>query len=314
MQENYGRDLDLNLLRVFVVVASVGSATRAAAQLYLTQPAISAALRRLSQSVGEPLFVRRGRGIALSARGQQLYDTARPLLHALIDATLAPAVFDPETTTSVVRLGLSDAMEGWLLPRLLRELQRSAPRLRVIAVPVQFRTVPDALASGAVELALTVADELPGNIKREPFLRVGYVCLFDPRQVRVTGAITERAYFAHDHVIVSYNADLRGVVEDMLGKQRRVRCAAASFSHIGSLLLGERLLATVPSVIARHLIAVHPQLSATKLPFRFPEGGADLLWPAALDQDPAVGFVRDKLRALGRELQAEQDRAKPRRS
>jgi LysR family transcriptional activator of mexEF-oprN operon len=52
MTESYSRDLDLNLLRVFVVVASVGSVTRAAAQLYLTQPAISAALRRLTTAVG----------------------------------------------------------------------------------------------------------------------------------------------------------------------------------------------------------------------------------------------------------------------
>ena len=56
MSEVYGRDLDLNLLRVFVVVAAAGSVTRAAAQLYLTQPAISAALRRLQASIGEPLF------------------------------------------------------------------------------------------------------------------------------------------------------------------------------------------------------------------------------------------------------------------
>src|SRR5437764_769379 len=51
MNENYGRDLDLNLLRVFAVVAESGSVTRAAARLYLTQPAVSAALRRLTRAV-----------------------------------------------------------------------------------------------------------------------------------------------------------------------------------------------------------------------------------------------------------------------
>jgi LysR family transcriptional regulator, mexEF-oprN operon transcriptional activator len=46
----YGRNLDLNLLRVFWVVAERGSVTAAASQLYLTQPALSAALRRLTEA------------------------------------------------------------------------------------------------------------------------------------------------------------------------------------------------------------------------------------------------------------------------
>src|ERR1700742_4362067 len=95
MNEVYGRDLDLNLLRVFVVVAAAGSVTRAAAQLYLTQPAISAALRRLRSSVGAELFVRSGRGLSLTPRGEQLFASARPLLQALLDATLSPPQFDP---------------------------------------------------------------------------------------------------------------------------------------------------------------------------------------------------------------------------
>src|SRR5512147_574694 len=95
MIENYGRDLDLNLLRVFLVVAEAGSVTEAASRLYLTQPAVSAALRRLAAAVGAPLFARTGRGLSLTARGQRLLATARPHLAALVTAALSPATFDP---------------------------------------------------------------------------------------------------------------------------------------------------------------------------------------------------------------------------
>jgi LysR family transcriptional regulator, mexEF-oprN operon transcriptional activator len=164
MNENYGRDLDLNLLRVFVVVASAGSVTRAAGQLYLTQPAVSAALRRLQSAVGAPLFVRSGRGLALSQRGQKLLDSARPLLEGLVAATLEPGGFDRKTSERIVRIGLSDAMEGWLLPELLRALATQAPRMRLVSVPVQFRTVGDALAASSIDLAVTVVDELPSSV------------------------------------------------------------------------------------------------------------------------------------------------------
>jgi LysR family transcriptional activator of mexEF-oprN operon len=69
---DFGRDLDLNLLRVFAVVAETGGITEAAKRLYLTQSAVSAALRRLTTAVGAPLFLRSGRGIALTSRGERL--------------------------------------------------------------------------------------------------------------------------------------------------------------------------------------------------------------------------------------------------
>ena len=68
----YGRDLDLNLLRVFAVVAEEGSITLAATRLYVTQPAVSAAMRRLTDFIGAELFSRQGRGVVLTTRGAEL--------------------------------------------------------------------------------------------------------------------------------------------------------------------------------------------------------------------------------------------------
>src|SRR5262252_2710277 len=141
----YGRDLDLNLLRVFAVVAETGSVTEAASRLYLTQPAVSAALRRLTATIGAPLFVRSGRGIVLTSRGERLRARMAPHLTALVDAALAPPSFDPKTSERTIRLGLSDSAELWLLPPLLAVLEREAPGLRVVSIPVQFRTVGAAL-------------------------------------------------------------------------------------------------------------------------------------------------------------------------
>src|SRR5215468_10955424 len=128
----YGRDLDLNLLRVFAVVAETGSATEAAKRLYLTQPAVSAAIRRLTSTVGAPLFARSGRGLVLTSRGERLRDGIHPHLHRLIDAALTPPTFDPATSDRTLRLGLADSAELWLLPQLLRVLEAEAPHMRVV--------------------------------------------------------------------------------------------------------------------------------------------------------------------------------------
>ncbi|HET9627674.1 MAG TPA: LysR family transcriptional regulator, partial [Kofleriaceae bacterium] len=252
MPANYARDLDLNLLRVFVAVAEQRSVTQAAARLYLTQPAVSAALRRLTTAVGAPLFVRQGRGLALTARGEQLLARSQVHLSALVEAALNPAELDLKTSERTVRLGLTDATELWLLPGLLRVLAREAPRMRVISIPVNFRTVGDALVAQRLDAAITVADDLPPMIEREPLYFGEFVCLFDPRHARV-GRLREADYFAHEHIVVSYNGDLRGIVEDSMRKQRKIRCSVSSFSNLGALIDGTALLATVPELVARHL-------------------------------------------------------------
>jgi LysR family transcriptional activator of mexEF-oprN operon len=302
MTENYGRDLDLNLLRVFVVVADSGSVTKAAGRLYLTQPAVSAALRRLTTSVGAPLFVKHGRGLALSSQGERLLVTARPHLQALVDATLSTPPFDPQSSDRILRIGLSDAGHMWLLPALLRVFATAAPAMRIIAVPIQFRTVEDALISRSVDVAITVADQLPSSIRRTPLFHGGFVCLFDPRHTRGIGkSITERDYFARDHVIVSYNADLRGLIEDVVRKQRRVRCSLASFAHVGDIVDGSALLATVPSSVAAHVCATRPHLRTAKLPWKTRgESAVEMLWPSATHDDPACRFARDHIVAIAK--------------
>lgn len=292
MKAVYARDLDLNLLRVLVTVADVGSVTQAAAQLYLTQPAISAALRRLTVAIGAPLLTRRGRGLVLTARGERLVADVRPHLRAMVDAALTPPQFDPKTSERTVRLGLADSAEAWLLPLLVRTLEREAPSFRIISLPVQFRTVEEALHARRVDLAVTVADELPPSILRKPLFTGGFVCLFDPRHLRLGQRPSERAYLAQQHVIVSYNGDLRGVIEDAFGKQRRVRCSVSSFNSIGAIVEGSALVATVPEIVARTILRNHPKLRTARLPFPVPRSGMELLWPKAVEGDDALQFLR----------------------
>ncbi|CAN96457.1 Nodulation protein D 1 [Sorangium cellulosum So ce56] len=130
------------------------------------------------------------------------------------------------------------------------------------------------------------------GILRTPLNRGHFVCLFDPRHVRLGARPSKRTYLAQEHVIVSYNGDLRGTVEDRLGVERRVRCSVASFSAIGAIVDGSQLVATLPDVFAAQLVRQRPHLRSAPFPFAHPAGGMDLLWPAALDGDDACAFVR----------------------
>lgn len=303
----YGRDLDLNLLRVFAVVADEGSITRAASRLYITQPAVSAAMRRLAEFVGGELIARQGRGVVLTTRGAELAVAARAYLGPLVAATLAVPVFDPKTSSASVRLGLSDPLEALLLPRLLARLREAAPSIQLIVLAVQFRTVEDALLTNRVDLAVSVADELPRSIMRQPLgdsardpSRI--VCLYDPRFTRLSKAPSEREYFAQQHVAVSYAGDARGIVEDALGKTRNVRVSLPAFSHIADVVDGSPLVATVHTALAEQIIAIRPHLRSAPVPFSFDPVSLDLLWPRTADADEVSRFLRDQITRTAAEL------------
>ena len=172
--------------------------------------------------------------------------------------------------------------------------------MRVVAIPVQFRTVAAALGAG-LAAAVTVADELPATIRRQPLITGGFTCLYDPRHARL-GALSEKAYFARDHVIVSYNGDLRGIVEDLLGRSRKIRCSVSTFAHIGALIEGTAMLATIPALVADQIRATRPHLSTKKLPFALEGSWSDLLWPIATDDDAPCRFLRERIVAIAKPL------------
>jgi LysR family transcriptional activator of mexEF-oprN operon len=171
---------------------------------------------------------------------------------------------------------------------------------------VQFRNVGAALAGGAVDAAVTVADELPAGIRRQPLFHGGFVCLYDPRYARLKLPLREKDYFAREHVVVSYNADLRGVVEDLLGKQRRVRCSVSGFANLGALVDGSALLATVPALVAHQIRSVRPRLRSCALPFSGGGAAMELLWPATADDDEAGRYLRAHIARIARAAPGDQ--------
>ena len=99
------RNLDMTALRSFVTVADAGGVTKAAAQLNLTQSAVSMQLKRLEEMIGQPLLDRSARAIALSPQGDQLLGYARRML-ALNDEAwgrLTNQAFEGEITLGVPR-------------------------------------------------------------------------------------------------------------------------------------------------------------------------------------------------------------------
>jgi DNA-binding transcriptional LysR family regulator len=87
--------MDLNLLRYLVVLVQECSVSRAADRVFVTQPAMSAALKRLREAFNDPILVRSGQSMSATPRARELIATVEPMLLAVHGLTLRQPVFEP---------------------------------------------------------------------------------------------------------------------------------------------------------------------------------------------------------------------------
>ncbi|MEM7507317.1 MAG: LysR family transcriptional regulator [Pseudomonadota bacterium] len=153
------RNLDMTAMRSFVTVAETGGVTRAAHQLNLTQSAVSMQLKRLEESLGLPLLDRAGRGVALTAHGEQLLSYGRRML-SLNDEVLTRMTDD--RYEGEIRLGVPSDIVYPQIPMVLKRFDREFPRVKVHLISSYTTHLKETLAEGGADLILTTEDH-PGG-------------------------------------------------------------------------------------------------------------------------------------------------------
>ena len=159
--------LDLNLFLVLHAVLEERSATRAAARLHVTQSAVSNALARLREMLGDPLVVRQGRGLVPTPRAEEL----APLLRDATDR-LALAIdrrgFVPEETTRTFTIALADSYQACELPRIARAFTKRLPRATLRVVSTDYLAATDGLAGGDIDLAFMPEQAVQRGMRSRP--------------------------------------------------------------------------------------------------------------------------------------------------
>jgi DNA-binding transcriptional LysR family regulator len=155
-------DFDLGHVRSFLAVVDFGGYGRAAEALHLSQPAVSQHVRRLEAQLGGPLFVRRGRGVEVSTRGERAARELRGLVAAHDRAVTRLTRDDP--TRAPFLLGTVEHVIDGLLPELLDELRTRTGRTVQLRVE-RSRVLRDRAAAGEVDAAIVLdPGELPGAV------------------------------------------------------------------------------------------------------------------------------------------------------
>ena len=167
------RNLDLTALRSLVVASDAGGVTKAAAQLNLTQSAVSMQLKRLEESLGQPLLDRSARGIALTAQGEQLVSYGRRML-ALNDEVWG--LLTNQAFEGMLNFGVPHDIVYPHAPRILQTFAAEYPRVHVQLNSSFTSELKEQFARGELDLILTTeagVDTGGETLASEPLVWVG---------------------------------------------------------------------------------------------------------------------------------------------
>jgi DNA-binding transcriptional LysR family regulator len=311
MAELNFRTLDLNLLRVFNEVMTERSLTKAAGKLALTQPAVSNALRRLREALGDELLRRSGQGLEPTPRALALWPTVQQALLSLQE-TLAPGRFEPSQANTTFVLAMADATAAELIPGLVQVLGQEAPGVTIRVVPLTTRDPRRLLDEEAADLAVgyfpavlagltaqaQAGETVPYEHQRLYLTR--YVCVMRRDHPLAREELTLERYCAARHLLVSFSGRPYGFIDEALaglGRRRHIVLTVNQFFTAGRVVAGSDLLTVLP----RHFVSVTgiaDQLVLRELPFAVPAVHVDALWHRRLQHSGAHAWLRDVLAHL----------------
>lgn len=303
---------DLNLLVAFDALMAERHVTRAAVRVGVSQPAMSAALARLRIATGDQLFVRSSHGLAPTPKAT---DLAIPLRHALETVRTALHLepdFDPATSSQVFTVALADHPAYLLLPKLSAKLSVMAPGVNLRARTfVDRRDAIALLDSGDVDLAIGVA---PGNetrILHFPLFEEQFVGIARAGSVASSAFETIDDFAAATHVLISPEADDKGVVDIALAEMGRTRRIGVSVAHP---YLAPSVVAEAGYIaVVMHGVAAHEsftgRISIHSLPVQVAPVTFHLLWNRRTDAHPAHRWLRDLLIEFASELPGNSSKA-----
>jgi len=287
---------DLNLFVVLERIYTQGSITRAAKQLNLSQSAVSHALNRLRELLGDPLFERHGNAMMPTPFTRSIIARVSDCLRTLECTVRETSQFDIESTVKRFTLGILDALEAVVLPPVMDYVTDHASSIDVAAVQHDRHAIESDLLTGALDAVIDVHLPISEPVRRVKLDTDKLIVLCRRDHPRIGQCLDLDTYLAEEHVLVT--SRLRGYgIEDAelakLGIRRRVRLRCMHYFVACGVVNQSDLLLTMPARYAR--------LLNTMLGNRMLECPVDasvdlyLYWHANLDADPANAWFRQRL-------------------
>jgi len=318
MRRTHVSGFDLKLLPALEALLEHRNVTRAAAEIGLSQPAMSRVLSRLRHLQNDPLLVRAGKGYALTPRAKEIQPQVVAAIRNLREVFLRHD-FDPASELRTVRVAAADAASILLIPDIVARLAHEAPGVELRVEPYRADTV-ERLESGEIDIVFALASTpLPPHVFSETFAedRLALVMRAGHPAARKKVSITDYGKF--DHVSIALVGDGRSELDALLAAQgvaRRIAVVTPYFMAALATVARTDLVTTISAALASKFASTFG-LVVREPPFRETKLDMTLVCSHVRANDPFLAWLRALFRGVAAEAltpPAARDRTPRRRS
>lgn len=292
-------NFDLNLLTVFLHLWETRSVTRASHRLALTQPAVSHALRRLRDALGDELFVQSRNGLVPTARAESLIDPVRDALAKLGVALQGGKPFVPALAQREFTIGCGDLVEFSVAPRLLEGIRRDAPGILIRLVPVPgAEEGQQLLESGAIDAVIDAQATKGSGVNSEAIADVNVATLIWKREKLGKRRFPLDLFLDRPHVVIR-TADRRGTVVDQMlaqrGLRRSIGAVVQHFLAMPIIAARTGFICNLPSRMGNTFADLF-ELSVHQPPLPFAATTVFVSWHRRFEADPGLVWLLEQIR------------------
>ena len=285
---------DLNLLLCFDAIHRHQSLSAAGEELGLTQPAVSAALKRLRGHFDNPLFVRTSRGMRPTPYADDMAPRVAQVLELLREVDSA-SDFSPATSKINYRVYINDTGLIVLMPQVMAYLREHAPMARLTVIDLRADEVVDALDNGEVDLAIGYFLGMPNWARQQNLRKTRYVTLVRQGHPVVGNQLTLDKFLQCRHAIFSGRGAQHYNIDQALAQQgltRDVTLTVPRLAALPFLIAGSDLITTVPEDLAIMFCKLLP-VRMFDPPLELAPFQIRQYWHQRLHDEPAYRWLRE---------------------
>ena len=302
------RTFDLNLLVTFDVLLRELNVTRAAEQMFITQSAMSHSLHRLRQQLDDPLLVKTPTGMKPTERALALIGPVRALLAEMEQLIQPPMEFDPAISERRFVLAATDYMELLLLPDLFTQIEQMAPGINIHVKRTETSFPLAQLENGSLDVVLGFESVLnpPADLNSMRLFNDQMACVVRQDHPLMREAPTLDEYLSMSHMLISRTGSNVGLIDQKLGEmglERRIKLIVPHFLSAPMIVAETDMVLSLPYRIAEQFKKI-AALNIFPVPIHLPSYDLVMIWHLLRDKDPAHCWLRDRIAAIGRNIEA----------
>ncbi|MBP6523809.1 MAG: LysR family transcriptional regulator [Dermatophilaceae bacterium] len=285
--------LSLRQLSYFVAVAEAGQISAAARELYVTQSAVTTAVRDLEASLRQPLLTRNSRGVALTEAGLAFLPKARSILQMVQEAQTLTVPDD--AVRGALKIGVTYTVMGYFVPTHVPRLQARYPRLQITWLERERGLIESQLLSGELDLGLLITSNVQSpDLRRMTFVQSPRrLWLAQSHELRHHHEVDLATIADHPYVMLTVDEADDTTLAYWGTRRPRVLLRTTAVEAARSLVANGSGVTILSDMVYRPWSLEGRRIQTAEIVDGVPSMDVGLVWPKGTEFTPAMSAIYD---------------------